>query len=181
MELNQRRSVVAAGVDAARGGWVVATASGGGEGLALALEPTLDGVLARAGDGPVAIDMPIGLLDRVEPRACDRAARALLGARAATVFTPPSRPALAAATYAQARTTVTGAASLSAQAFGLAPRIRELDALAAFAVPRRAAAPADALDACAVLVTALRIAGGEEVTTLGGERDARGLPMRIVV
>jgi predicted RNase H-like nuclease len=45
------------------------------------------------------------------------------------VFTPPSRPALGAATYAEARLGVAGAASLSAQAFGLAPRIREVDAL----------------------------------------------------
>jgi len=226
-------AVEALGVDAARGGWVAAVRVDGR--LMLSLQPTVAGVIALAGDAPVAIDMPIGLLERVEPRACDREARALLGERASTVFAPPSRPALAAATYAEARTAVPGAASLSAQAFGLAPRIREvdallqerpalrerlfeshpelafrrlaggrvlpdkksiaghaervrvllprlpglLDALTAFPVARRDAEPADALDACAVLTTALSIARGEPVTTLGGERDADGIPMRI--
>lgn len=226
--------VEAVGVDAARGGWVAAVLADGR--LRLSLHETVAEVVALAGDAPVAIDMPIGLLERVEPRPREREARALLGPRASTVFTPPSRPALAAATYAEARTSVAGAASLSAQAFGLAPRIREtdrllherpdlrerlvechpelafrglagdrvlpdkksvaghaervrallprlpdlLDALAGFAAPRRAAEPADALDACGVLVTALRVARGEAVTTLGGESDADGIAMRIV-
>ena len=205
---------VAVGVDAARAGWVAATPDG-----AVAVHARFTDVLALAGDAPVAVDMPIGLLDVVAPRPCDRAARRLLGRRASTVFTPPSRPVLAARTYAEARTQVPGAASLSAQAFGLAPRIRELDdllrgdlALAGRVVechpelaflrlagvplaskhtpqgveqrrallPHAPGAQHDVLDACAVLGTALRIAAGAPVTTLGGERDAAGLPMRIV-
>jgi predicted RNase H-like nuclease len=58
----------------------------------------------------------------------------LLGARASTIFTPPSRSFLAAAAYADARglieverVTNPAASGLSAQAFGLAPKIREAD------------------------------------------------------
>jgi predicted RNase H-like nuclease len=50
------------------------------------------------------------------------------------MFAPPSRPLLDAATYAHARELVAtakltnpGAKGLSAQAFGIAPKIREAD------------------------------------------------------
>ncbi len=145
------------------------------------------------------------------------------------MFAAPPREVLACGSYAQARPL---APSLSAQAFGLVPRIREVDALlrgrgpavhdvvvechpevafarlaAGRAAPRRrrargalerlalleaalgtvlpldvpgGAALDDALDAAACAVTALRWARGE-AEVLGGEPDAAGLPMRIVV
>src|SRR5713226_131348 len=50
----------------------------------------------------VAIDVPIGLTDS-GPRACDVAARKMLGGkRASSVFPAPVRAALAATTYAEA-------------------------------------------------------------------------------
>jgi predicted RNase H-like nuclease len=76
----------------------------------------------------IAIDMPIGLLERAEPggRACDRAARAALGrGRASSVFSPPARPALANQGYADAMRR--NGAGLSKQAYNILPRIREVD------------------------------------------------------
>jgi len=75
------------------------------------------------------VDVPIGLCDA--ERRCDREARSLLGpARACSVFTPPSRSALAGATPEAARwlnLRATGR-SLSAQTIGIMPKIREVDA-----------------------------------------------------
>jgi predicted RNase H-like nuclease len=72
----------------------------------------------------VVVDIPIGLLDRYQPggRVCDQEARRLLGPRRSSVFSPPIRPALRAATYAQARRF-----HLSRQTFGIVPKIREAD------------------------------------------------------
>lgn len=78
----------------------------------------------------IAVDMPIGLLERAAPggRACDRAARALLGRpRASSVFTPPTRPALVNDGYADAM--VRNGAGMSKEAYNILPKIRELDAL----------------------------------------------------
>ena len=82
---------------------------------------------------PILIDMPLGLLDcgRAE-RACDRAARALLGRpRASSVFRAPCRAALDARDYATAcaiSQAQTGLA-LSRQTWHLVPKIGELDTL----------------------------------------------------
>lgn len=71
----------------------------------------------------------MGLLETVALRPCDRQARGLLGARRSTVFAPPSRPLLAAGSYAATRESIAElrkknpeAKGLSAQAFG--PRRR---------------------------------------------------------
>jgi predicted RNase H-like nuclease len=92
-------------------------------------------VALRTGSGaPVAVDIPMGLRDSVDFRPCDVEARTLLGKRRDTVFAPPSRPLLAAATYADARALVDelrktspAAKSLSAQSFALVPKIKEVD------------------------------------------------------
>jgi predicted RNase H-like nuclease len=132
--------VVGVGVDGARGGWLAAVGYGDGsdgriERVALELVPTFAGLASMRSDQvPVAVDIPMGLLETVAPRACDDKARQLLGTRAPTVFTPPSRPLLAAASYADARVLIEAereltpsARGLSAQAFGLAPKMREAD------------------------------------------------------
>jgi predicted RNase H-like nuclease len=78
----------------------------------------------------IAVDMPIGLLERAAPggRACDRAARALLGRpRASSVFSPPTRPALVNDGYADAM--ARNGAGMSKEAYNILPKIRELDAL----------------------------------------------------
>jgi len=76
----------------------------------------------------LAVDMPIGLLERAVPggRICDLAARALLGRpRSSSVFSPPTRPGLAAVIYADAARL--NGAGMSKESFNIMPKIRELD------------------------------------------------------
>jgi predicted RNase H-like nuclease len=89
--------LVAVGADGARGGWAVACLYESGTRVTL-LRDVGEIARLRAGSGaPVAIDIPIGLLDSVDFRPCDVAGRRLLGRRASTVFAPPARYQLAAA------------------------------------------------------------------------------------
>lgn len=77
----------------------------------------------------MAVDIPIGLLEEPSTggRECDKEARLLLGTpRRSSVFTPPTRAALASATYEDAQRFGTG---MSRQAFGILPKIREVDQL----------------------------------------------------
>ena len=219
------------GADGCRdGGWVLAEVSPGdatrwhhvvGCAAVLALAAELD-------VDAVALDVPIGLPEHGDRRACDVAARTrLAGGGASSVFAAPARPVLGLATYAEARAAVP---SLSAQAFALVPRVRDVDevlraagpgvhglvvechpevsfrALTGAVLPRKKSAAGallrldalrgalgpvpprvpdgaaldDALDALACAWTALRWAGGT-ADVLGGDRDATGVPMRIVV
>ncbi|PSQ96197.1 MAG: DUF429 domain-containing protein, partial [Bacteroidetes bacterium SW_7_64_58] len=122
------------GVDGFRDGWVV-----------VLHQPTTDTTRCCTVDGVDAlfdlteapavlgVDMVIGLPDRAEPggRACDRAARQLLGhPRGASVFSPPARAALGAETYEEAlrRTRASGpdAPGLSKQTYYLLPKMRAL-------------------------------------------------------
>ena len=117
-----------AGVDGCKSGWMVVLARlGGGKPgrLSVTICPTFRDVLALSPRPRImAVDMPIGLLDRPQPggRACDRAARRILGRRASCVFTPPSRRVLPATAYGSARRE-----GLSRQAFNIVPKIREID------------------------------------------------------
>ena len=121
-----------AGVDGCRGGWVVALAglqSGRPAQVNLHLCKTFSAVLALCPEPvQVAVDMPIGLLERASPggRECDRAARALLGHPfSSSVFSPPARPALANEGYGDAMRR--NGAGMSKQAYNILPRIREVD------------------------------------------------------
>lgn len=113
------------GADGCRGGgWVLAVVDPDG---ALTWGWADDtGALLRLAEGAdaVALDVPIGLPALGGTRACDVLARGRLGPRRSSVFAAPPREVLACATYAEARPV---APSLSAQAFGLVPRIREVD------------------------------------------------------
>ena len=78
----------------------------------------------------LALDMPIGLPDQ-GARSCDRLARACLGpARRNSVFPAPIRSALGASNREQASeiTQAIDGRRVSAQAWGLFPKIREVDA-----------------------------------------------------
>lgn len=83
----------------------------------------------------IAIDIPIGLADVYERggRSCDRLARSLLSVRRSSVFPTPIRGTLAAATWEEACVISRGSANtgmgLSKQAFGILPKIREIDEL----------------------------------------------------
>jgi len=113
------------GVDGCRGGWIAATRAGARR-VARVAE------LFRAGQPPevVAIDIPIGLVDR-GARQCDREARRRLRDRASSVFRPPIRPMLAARSQVEA--SAIGRAldgrGISAQCWAIADKIREVDAL----------------------------------------------------
>lgn len=119
-----------AGVDGCRAGWVVALAQYNTAALTLRdvqLYPHFDEVLAlQPLPDVIAVDIPIGLLDEPRPggRDCDRQARRLLGRRACSVFSPPCRRILQATHYDQVR-----GDGVSRQAFGILPKIREVDRL----------------------------------------------------
>jgi predicted RNase H-like nuclease len=113
--------LLVAGVDGCRAGWVVAH-----DGHA-AVHTDFAGVLdALPDDTVVAVDMPIGLPDRHVPggRAVDRAARAQLGPKRSSVFSPPPRCVLGARTLADARRR---GGRLTLQALNLLPRIEDVD------------------------------------------------------
>jgi len=123
---------VVLGADGCPGrGWVVAAlGDDGGAGhrvlswhWAVGARALLD--LARGlGAQAIAVDVPIGLPED-GLRACDlQARRRLRGGGTSSVFAAPARRVLACSTYTQARAV---APSLSAQAFGLVERIRDVD------------------------------------------------------
>lgn len=132
-----------AGVDGARTGWVVVLWDRRTGAIRARLVPAFAAVLALPeAPATIAVDMPIGLPGEARPggRACEVAARGRLGARRASIFSPPTRRALEAfraggdyrAVAAAHRAGVAGAPGLSLQAFHLLPRIDDLDrALAA--------------------------------------------------
>jgi predicted RNase H-like nuclease len=118
-----------AGVDGCRAGWVrfaVEVPS-----LATSVDVVDLAELLRNRPSNLAyigIDIPIGLIDG--SRACDKAARKLLGQpRGTSVFAAPCRAALSATTHAaasQINQDKTGR-GLSQQAFGIIPKIKQVD------------------------------------------------------
>ncbi len=113
------------GVDGCKGGWVGAEV--GPSGVTWWFFSTAGDFLAHPTD-VVAVDIPIGLPDRGR-RACDEQARAALPGQASSVFTAPVRAARGAATYAEAKalSVAVDGRSLSAQCFGILPKIAEVD------------------------------------------------------
>lgn len=118
------------GVDGCRGGWVAAWKRAPGE-PEVRLYRTLAALVDELTPAVLAIDIPVGLMDRGE-RACDALARARLGAgRASSVFPAPIRPILDAPSWDEANRigrTVHGK-GISKQAFALVPKISEVDSL----------------------------------------------------
>jgi predicted RNase H-like nuclease len=78
----------------------------------------------------IAVDIPIGLPPSVT-RACDSAARLLVGPRRSSVFSTPPRAALEASSFteASARCFELTGVRLSQQSYALVARIREVDAV----------------------------------------------------
>ncbi|MGH3902742.1 MAG: DUF429 domain-containing protein [Pseudonocardiaceae bacterium] len=118
------------GVDACNAGWV---------GIALDrdrtsayFEPAIDELVARAeSDGPVAvvaIDMPIGLPDNGR-RQADLLAQKAIGKLRSSVFITPVRAALEAPDHrtATARNHALAGAGISIQAFGLKPKLQQVE------------------------------------------------------
>jgi predicted RNase H-like nuclease len=125
-----------AGVDGCRSGWVAAFVRPTGEDVRVRIVPRFVDVLA-APEAPmiVAVDMPIGLPDRIGPdgRGPERAIRPLLGARQSSVFSVPPRAAIYAADFGAACAAALAASEpprkVSKQLFMIAPKIREVDSV----------------------------------------------------
>ncbi len=130
------------GVDGCRGGWVAALAAPGGAVL-LHRQRFLSDVVEWAADesaAAVAVDIPIGLPSPDAWRACDIAARRLLGPAAPRVFLTPPRVVVEAwrdcgglpyrERYAAARAVARPGHGLAAQTAGLLDKMLEADALA---------------------------------------------------
>jgi len=117
------------GVDWASSGWLAVATDG--EAWTATMHPSMHSVWFTHRDATaILVDIPIGLPD-TERRACDRAAKEFLGDRASSVFWTPCRAAVEAKTYEQAKQANQDCRddSLSSQAWGLIPRIREVDRL----------------------------------------------------
>ncbi len=126
-----------AGLDGCRGGWVLvrlpATAPIDAGAVDARVVETLDPVLTDLASGRLvaaAIDVPIGLAAR-RPRACDLAARSMLGPRRSSVFPAPVRAVLSATTYEEACRVSRAACgkAVSRQLFNIVGKIREVDRL----------------------------------------------------
>ncbi len=126
-----------AGVDGCRIGWVAAFVRPGPAGAEarVRIVPRFADVLA-APEAPaiVAVDIPIGLPDRIGPdgRGPERAIRPLLGERQSSVFSVPPRAAIYAPDFAIACAAALAASEpprkVSKQLYMIAPKIREVDA-----------------------------------------------------
>jgi predicted RNase H-like nuclease len=120
------------GIDGCRGGWVVAKATSRLNDVTFEFASDLGPLFERAGnDSLLAIDIPIGLPQN-ESRACDAAARRVLGwPRSTSVFSPPCRQALEGETYEHALRLNRDAIGfgISKQAYHIMAKIREVDLL----------------------------------------------------
>jgi predicted RNase H-like nuclease len=117
------------GVDGCPAGWLaIRLRDGDWEARVFASVVEID--QAWAGRESLAlIDIPIGLPADTSFRACDAAARKLLGPRSSSVFNPPTRAALAAESYAEAAdlNEVACGKRLSKQTWHIMPKIAEVD------------------------------------------------------
>ena len=118
-----------AGVDGCRGGWIVFKVALPNLAIAIELVDLSSMLRGKPDDlALLAIDIPIGLLDG--SRACDKAARRILGQpRGASVFAAPCRASLSGKNHSDAsaeNSRITGK-GLSQQAWGIAPKIMQVD------------------------------------------------------
>ena len=135
-----------AGIDGCPSGWIVALARADLSEVRVRLVPRfIDVPAAPEAPAVITIDIPIGLPERAGygGRAAENAVRPLLGARQSSVFSVPSRAAIAAHDYREAcriaLATSEPQRKVSKQLFMLAPKIREVDAAlrADAALPQR--------------------------------------------
>lgn len=123
-----------AGVDGCRSGWLFVGRRLGEPAVHALVYPTTPELLAQAANFDViAVDIPIGLPDKGSRQADIEARRALGRPRGSSVFPAPIRPALRAMSRAEA-SEITRAADgrgVGAQAWGIYPKVREIDAIMA--------------------------------------------------
>jgi predicted RNase H-like nuclease len=125
-----------AGMDGCPAGWIVAFARADLSEVRVRLVARfIDVPAAPEAPAVIAIDIPIGLPVRAGygGRAAENAVRPLLGARQSSVFSVPSRAAIAAQDYREAcriaLATSEPPRKVSKQLFMLATKIREVDAV----------------------------------------------------
>lgn len=134
-----------AGVDGCRTGWIAAFVRPADDEVRVRIVARFADVLTVP-EAPaiVAVDIPIGLPDRIGPegRGPERAIRPLLGARQSSVFSVPPRAAIVAEDFGAACAAALAHSEpprkVSKQLFMIAPKIREVD-LALRAAPALAA------------------------------------------
>lgn len=122
-------SVLVAGVDGYRKGWVAVSVDPSGD-VQVSTHSTFAEVLSLQAR-VIAVDIPIDPAG-LGSRPADAGARAFIGGRASSVFPTPPRAALEARTFAEANEiarTITGK-GISQQAFALGRKILEVHALA---------------------------------------------------
>ncbi|WP_417687674.1 DUF429 domain-containing protein [Roseibium sp.] len=126
-----------AGVDGCRAGWVVVSKPiGSPQSTAVSVFSRFADILAHTPRFDIiAVDMPIGLPDRIgrDGRGAEKAARKHLGQRQSSVFAVPSRAAVYEEDYREscrvAQETSDPPRKVSKQCYYLFPKIREIDAL----------------------------------------------------
>jgi len=124
-----------AGADGCRAGWVVALVRPQGDEVRLRVVPHFADIDAAEQPDLIAVDMPIGLPDRIGPvgRGPEQAVRPLLGGRQSSVFSVPSRAAVYAADYREACRIALATSDpprmVSKQLHMIAAKIREVDGL----------------------------------------------------
>ncbi|WP_181701576.1 DUF429 domain-containing protein [Chthonobacter albigriseus] len=128
--------MIVAGVDGCPAGWIAVLRDLDTGAADVRVVARIADLLDRPGEPQViAVDMPIGLPDRVAlgGRPAERAVRGMLGPRQSSVFSVPSRSAVEAPDYpaacAAARATSEPPRAVSKQCFHLFPKIREIDDL----------------------------------------------------
>ncbi len=134
-----------AGVDGCRSGWLAVFCDLSGKaGPQLRLFTRFTDILAaEEAPDPIAVDMPIGLPERIggSGRGPEKLVRPLLGQRQSSVFSIPARAAVMCADYRRAcrisQDNSVPPKKISKQAFNLFPKIRELDAVMTPALAER--------------------------------------------
>ena len=117
------------GVDGCRAGWYAVSRAMDGQ-LEGRVFPTMHDLLQHApGDGPIAVDIPIGLTTATS-RPCDLGSRRFLAPRrSSSVFPAPYRAVLAAHSHPEASEIRRGidGKGVSIQAFAITAKIQEID------------------------------------------------------
>jgi predicted RNase H-like nuclease len=124
-----------AGVGGCPAGWIAVFVRPNGDEARVGIFSRFADV-AAAPESPavIAVDIPVGLPDRTGAggRAAENAVRPLLGRRQSSVFSVPSRSAIYAGNYSEARRIALATSdppkSVAKQLFSIAPKIREVDA-----------------------------------------------------
>jgi predicted RNase H-like nuclease len=123
------------GIDGCRAGWVATIRPLAGGAAERIVTHDLAVLLGLPDLAAIAIDMPIGLPERIGPegRGPEKALRPRLGPRQSSVFAVPSRAAVYAEDYAEASRlslmTSEPPRKVSKQCFFLFPKMREIDGL----------------------------------------------------